>query len=1127
MVPRGSMLPPIPSIPRSLSPKFSETSLGELELRRMALQSLSKHPIEVPAVNRSGTLLSFKKRSEGVMQESNSLPALTVPVGIAPSPSPLFKCKSSPPKSRFVISLNRCSASSPSTSGDDEAEALPSVTLISRRGTVTPSVGSRPPSPSLSQPSLSPPPLPPPPQINKNFHLDTTLVRQIQTASKSASEPSKGKTRLSTSEARLGKKSKFGPAAPLQSYRKLVLRQSLRVEQLQALVKRQDKLLSFRKRSVAVLSSTLTSLKSKLNQTTKLYLSARQAAVKASREKQLTMGNLIKAQRELEQMNAAVRRISKGIIVGGPPSRIRSRQVHLSPPPVIESISPGLSAIVTYLVTMLDKFEASFRITTPLFWYFNLFTLSMSMPEEVEMTLPSPDTRASSPTPSSLDPNTPICPFYLNGNCVDKTCTFQHPTNFATAPVGLKTPLQSYVAPPSISEDFGSLCQVCGTQLSVSCAGIPEFCCSVRDWHTVFATFNNWTPYLNPPLDLSSVHDTAFLKHLLYAILVSTYTPVIDALNFLQQIDFHPHLFSYAINSPQICSLPARRQLARQSLSLLLLLAHERASSLTASILCMNAILCVAYHACRVEWEACGSKLGIALIEDLLLHDQAVAPACLPRGHLARWSLWYLKIIFLLSTTFPQSLDYCPLFEPEKLAAFRDTFQAAVLDLDLCGERLSDLLSRCNQEGIPISKVLPVLAFSHFYVQFLAAIGDSERAALFCLDILVSCGHLLAHDNLFFPTAIYLSNVRLQQSEPAVFDLVSDLTNQCSIQTTFAYCFACLMQGSGKSEPCSSLLSELVTGLTPLSSIDAGSVYSAFRRLLGLAGRSDLRMYDSKNIVYLWMCFGLFSMVHNFSSSLLPDFLHHAITRLSDYQEEAFPFPLAALLLHLGLALANMLPTAEEYSAVLGVLFFPPALTEDMDFRSNPPSWFLEILQSVRVDKFSCSYPPTPLFTRLLDTYGFCTLKALFAGGGFFCNTNSSSDSLRWLQSLCSIARLERPMDEEFWLMIAALGVKFHPPEKDAGKGLVSYLVECLADAVKLMPLSSRLWRLYALVLRNCGFSEGHRMAFMKRVAGMALGMEVVVEEIFATAGVSVPPEDAVVKSLACKNVADWWNQSS
>ncbi|KAL5967416.1 hypothetical protein TSMEX_004890 [Taenia solium] len=1073
---------------------------------------------------RKMALLSFKKRREELISVSHCLPPLTALTDGAPLPlSSLPSRESSPITSRFVISLSRRSASSSSTS-DDEAEELPSVTLTSRCGKTAYSASYCSSTPPLSQSLL--PSLPPPPQISKNFHLNAALVRQTQTPNKSASGPFKGKIPSVTSEARIRKKGKISLIAPLQSYKRLVLSQSQRVQQLQALVKRQDKLLSLRKRSVAVLSSALTSQKARLNQTTKLYLSARQAALKASKEKQSTMGNLIKAQRELEQMNAAVRRLSKGISIDGSPSRTHSTPIHLPTSSAAEPIQQGSSELTSYLASLLDKLKATFRITSPLFRYFDLFALSMNMPEEVEMAPPTPDTRASSPAPPSLDPNTPICPFYLNGNCVDKTCSFQHPANFTASPVVSKTSLQSRVASTSISGDFGPLCHVCGGQLNAVNCGSPDFCSSVVDWHVVFATSNDLTPYLNPPLDLANMHDIAFLKHHLHAILVSTSTPVVNALNFLQKTNFNPHLLSYAINSAQICSLSARRQLVRQSLSLLLLLAHEQASSFTASIQCMNALLCISYHTCRLEWEACGSKLGISLIEDLLLHDRAVAPACLPPNHLARWGLWYLKVTLLLSTTFPQSIDCCPLFEPQKLAALRDIFQVAVLDLGLCSECLSHLLSRCSEEGIPVDKIFPVLAFSHFYVQFLAAIGDNERAALFCLDALVSCSQLPPHDNLFFPTAIYLSNVRLQQSESAVFDLVSDLTNQCSIQTTFAYCFACLMQESGKSEPCSSLLSELVTGLIPLSSLDAASVYSAFRRLLGLDEENDLRMYGNKDIVYLWMCFGLFSMLHNFSSSFLPEFLRHVITRLPDYQEESFPCPLVALLLHLGLALANMLPTVEEYSAALSVLLFPPALTEDLNFRTNPPSWFLEVLQSVRVDKFSGSYPPTPLLTRLLDVYGFRTLKALFAGGGFLCNTNTSPDSLQWLRSLCSIARLEQPIDEEFWLMIAALGIKFYSPEQDAGRGLASYLVECLADAVKLMPLSSRLWRLYALVLRNCGFSEGHRTALVKRVAAVAVGMEVVVEEVFATAGVSIPPDDATVKSLACKDLTDWWNQS-
>ncbi|VDD81784.1 unnamed protein product [Mesocestoides corti] len=1057
---------------------------------------------------RKKALLSFTKR-QVKLQTSNSAPSLTAATGDS---------LSSPPHSRprFIITLH---ASSSASGDSSEGEDLPSVTLAARRSKASPLTVSSLNGSSPLRPQVQPDTAPV--RRNENTVTSVSNFPKKPPLPKSSILP-KSFAPMSTCTSEKNA-ARVTPSFSLSPYKKLLLKQSVRVEHLQVVLKKQQKVVADRKKTEAALSLSLASLKAKLRQTTKLHLSAKQAVSKANKAKQVAMRELHKAQQELKTMTTVVDRLARKSTV----NQVSSHRARLSQHPAPENkLPPALLALTCYFSRVLDGLETAFRITSPLFQYFNLFDLSATMPEEVEMTPASPEvhtTSTSFPSQQNFDPNTPICPFYLDGNCVDKTCTFQHPGTLNGNNGSVGATLPTCMTSATFTKDSESLCNVCGAQLDSSQSTTPEVCRSVFDWHTVFATRHDLTPFLKSHEDLSNEHDGALLRHHLHAVLVSTSTPVAAALEFLEKTNFSPNLLSYALNSRQLGSLAARRQLIRQSLSVLLSQTRTQMSSFSDSVSCMNSFVSVAYHACRLEWEACASPIGVSLLDSLLRFDCDNIPRCLPRGHPARWALWYLRVIMEISPTFPQSFEYCPFLDPERLALRSDLFRTAALDLNLCNDGLSDFLSKCHRWNVPLSQISVVLSFSHLYVQFLAAEGNIERGALFCLDALVCCNELLAQDNIFFPTAVHLSNLCLQRGEASTFDLVSDLTNQHSIQTTFAYYFACLMQKSGKPEPCSSLLSELVGGLVLLPSLDAASVYSAFRTLLGLGDQEESQhSCDAKNTVYLWMGFGLFSMLHNFSSSLLPDFINHAISSLKDFVSEAFPCPLGALLLHLGLALANMLPTAEEYSMALEAILFPKAFTDDSNFCTSPPPWFFELLQYIQVDKFSDSYPPNPLFARLLETYGFRTLKALLASGLL---RSPNPNVLRWLQSLCSVARLEQPADEEFWVMIASLGFKFHPPQLDNGRTLRIYLADCFSDAVKLLPLSCALWRHYALVVRDGGFDEVHRASLRKRAVTSAFGMETVVDEIFESTNKGFFP-DVAAEALACKDLASWWNQA-
>lgn len=1051
---------------------------------------------------RKKALLSFAKNQKRLARVSNSSPSL----------HSIVENEQQSTKQRFIIRIHALSEDSCDSCDEEEQ---PCVVLRSRskaenRYTFASSsllsAGSR---------------------INGRFHLDTSLVRRVQTITSSLVDlakdtpPTRPTQLLSTSRTTstngFSKKKSSETIAP---YKRLILKQSMRVEKLKAVLQHRRKSEEEQKKSEASLRLVMARLKVKLRETNNLYNAAKMAASKAVAGKLAVMRQLVKAESELSRMSTAVQNLTKKNIT----NNTLSQAPHL-PAPEKPVLSSSLETLTQFFESLLAELESSFCVSCPLFYNFNLFALSGSMPEEVEMTLASPEhVPTDSPVAAtSFDPHNPICPFFIDGNCVDESCPFQHPGSATAVPMRSPLPLTTSHAAASISYTVGEddnntslLCPVCSAHLVRNARPTPDACRSVLDWHTVFANCHDWSPFLawREDEEVGPMNTIIYLKHLLYANLVSTTTPVDVAVAVLSRFNFPRVLFAFALTTEQLSSYGARRELIQKSLTYLLSLKHRTFAD---SVSCMNAIAVVVYHDCLLEWDTFRSVNGIFRL------DQYLKPHThIPRYHPARWVLWYIRALIELSPTFPRCLDYCPLISPDNLVARGSTlFHAADIDLGLSEKGLAQFLHECYRHEIPVTAFSYALSFGHLYVQFLAAQGRDRDGAFFCLDALTSSPEVLDHDHLFFSTAIHLSNKCLQRGETDVFDFVSDLTNHHSLQTSFAYCFAWLMQKANKPEPCSSLLSELVGGLVHLNSLDAASVYYAFRVLLNLADTHNLAVpsCDPKNRTYLWMGFGLFSMLHNLSSTLLPDLINRVMVSLGDFSAHDFPCPLVALLMHLGLALANMLPTAEEYSLAVEALVFPKSFTEDADFCADPPAWFLEAIQKVKVDKFSDEYPPNRILLRLLETYGFQALKSLLASGLLRCEKFDQSKVLWCLQGLCSIARLEKPKDEYFWLLIASLGSRFHPPAVDGGSAFRSYLFDCFSSAVSLVPHSCTLWRLFALVVRDCNFDQSTRTVVQKGAASVAFEIEKIVEDVF-----NAGRGKEVTNTLASPRVQSWWS---
>ncbi|VDK75415.1 unnamed protein product [Dibothriocephalus latus] len=948
----------------------SNVSTDELELRKKALLSFSKH------ANHSQSLSSADTEVK-----AGSLP-VTSPSHLQP-PIPQ-------PKSRFIVTL---SASSDESSDDElqsTCHAAPVVSVTLGCTSVrTQSVLS-------SQPSVS----------------KTTLKRSQTETTLSLSENgvSNGKKMsLSVSTASLStlvNKSKpltgalsvkrSTPQLSLDSYKKLVLRQATKVEQLKLILKRQQKLVVERKKTEAKLTTALATLRAKLQRTLELQSNARLATMQVNRQKSMTVTEFQRAQQQLLRMNSAAEQMARRAAISSQktkPKTLPPPPPPLPPPPPPpprpplppQLPSPTFINAVKNLKALLPQLESSFRISSPFFGYFGLPQPQLNTTDK-SANRPMNATSSKSTEvicAEKIDPLTPICPFFLDGNCLDSACKFQHPSTGLTNPPVLSRQRYRGIYSPANkdrahSPGSCSVCPVCNTVLNEVSDEVPPHCDNLTNWHSIYANFPSsdidWTRLfvLTSPTISSFSVDRRLIVHHLYTILQLRESLSNDfvstVINCLACSDFSVHFVAYVVSHPSL-TLSLRRQLLRAALRHLLREAHCHIDSFKQSVRLLNPITTVVFYAAKLEWAVCRSRFGLQLADDLLGFTK-ITWRQLPPSHPARWGVWYLRLLFGLSNTFPQddfirAAGHVVLFESEHLLRQANLFRNVEDDLGF-PTSVRTFLADCQAAELPQSTYSFVLSFIHVYVQFLAAAGENAQAAAFCLKFLEPAGALKLQDNLLFATAVNFSSLCLQAGDVEAFNCVSNIADH-RLQSEYAFLFACLMHRSGKTDLCCSLLSELVGSLVFLPSVEPSSVYPAFRVLLGLTEPFNLKGFEPRFLLFLWMCCGLYSTSTSSNDSLLQDLLHYLITNCqafdlgSFYFGDSFPFPCIALLIHLGLHLAASENSPQAYNSALETLLFLELFTGDSSFCDSPPPWFLELLQQINWSKFTEEHPPDSL----------------------------------------------------------------------------------------------------------------------------------------------------------------------
>ncbi|VDM05066.1 unnamed protein product [Schistocephalus solidus] len=1165
-------------------------SLDEIELRRKALLSFSKHA----------------NHSQSSPSEDTEAKVEVTPVA---SPSRL-QPPVSQPNSRFIVTLNASSDDSNDEELHSACPASPAVSVTLGCTSVrTQSVLS-------SQPSVSK-------AVLKRSQTATTLA-----LSEDGDSSNCKKISLSVSTASLSilankykpltgalSLKRQSPQLSLESYKKLVLRQATKVEQLKLILKRQQKLVLERKKTEAKLTASLATLRAKLQRTLELQTNAHLATLQVNRQKSMTVTELQRAQQQLLRMNSAVEQMARRAAI----TSQRTKPKTLPPPPLppppppppqmrpplpLQLPSPTFITAVKKLKALLPQLELSFRISSPFFGYFSLFEPQLDTYKLVKRLVNSNPSKSTVVIcAKKIDPLTPICPFFLDGNCLNSACKFQHPSTNLTNP-----PMHSRQRYGEICSQAGqsraaspgscAVCPVCNTILNEVTDAVPPLCDNLTNWHSIYANFPSseidWTRlFVLTSSTISSFSvDRHLMIHHLYTILQlreslsSEFVSMV--INCLACSNFSVEFVAYVISHPSL-NISLRRQLLRAALRHLLREAHSHVDSFKQSVRLLNPITTVVFYTGKVEWDVCRSRFGLQLADDLLGFTR-ITWRQLPPGHPARWGVWYLRLLFDLCNTFPQdhfirAVGHVGLFETENLLRQANLFRNVEDDLgfptsvrvfftecqaaELSQSTYSFVLSfvhvqanlfrnveddlgfptsvrvfftECQAAELSQSTYSFVLSFVHVYVQFLAAAGQFARAAAFCLSFLEPAGALKLRDNLLFATAVNLSSVCLQAGDVEAFECVSSLADQQPLQSEYAFLFACLMHRSGKTDLCCSLLSELVASLVLLPSVDVSSVYPAFRVLLGLTEPCSPRRFNSRFLLFLWMCCGLYSTLTSSHDSILPDFLHYLTTECqahnlnSFYFGDGFPFPCITLLIHLGLCLAASENSPVAYNSALETLLFLDVFTGDSSFCASPPPWFLELLQQINWNKFTEEHPPNGLCVRLVETYGYNALKVIFG-------SLLRAGHIRLLQSLCLISRLERPIDETFWLMVMSLGIRFLTPLVDPmiRLRLQNYLLECFTEALTLLPQSCLLWRHYAATVRDffdpaptdtesssspCTTDDATLLRLRVRAEAARTGMEMVVDEVFdQPAGVELSA--SCVQSLALPSITAWWGEDS
>ncbi|VEL16406.1 unnamed protein product, partial [Protopolystoma xenopodis] len=921
----------------------------------------------------------------------------------------------------------------------------------------------------------------------------------------------------------------------LHSSEKRLLKHRHNLSRLKASIYRQSNLISQRESVQKQLSELITKLKVRLRKTVNLHRQASTALVKARHAENRLQS---KYSAEVKSYSEFLTHL-RGLVEKQANTTSKDIDSHR------KSADPGDRLINRHKETLRLLFGIFQR--AKFIQIFNNFLLFRRSPTKIISSVAYPTAECvsngseHSDSLISIDPYLPLCPFILDGECIDPACTYQHlipkEANFKLCtlkPINRSPPILCSIPESSGLELVRSgteFCEVCCDNIKRHIPINPSSSENLlRIWHAAFCYWKQ-----NEKISLkrfqaqsrrifeSSPLAYGICKHHLHALSLSLKSPQTNYKSAASSIfrslltsEFPLDACKFAFRLPKL-SLKYRRILLFHCLKYMIDLSHTASVSVERQIDLILPFTFIVYHCLRIDLEYSNQGPTFTLLDNLLSDEGLLSLA--PK-HLFRWSVWHLRL--LLDLTSPNFFDDSSIFLPlvsypnnSKLVSMRDVFVAATKDLNLEQDLLNVIDRFALSPNCLGSLYAGPLAVGYLYILYVIAEGRLEPAFTLCLRLSLCLPCIVKEDDFFFPLAVQIF-LRSKQASGSASEFLSEvsklfpsLTSDDLISHRIEYAFisACHAWQKKRVRSAASILEDLIIDLVHhLPSTLPSTFAIAFRVLLNIADQYTLlrslhSFYPStsRSRCYLWLCYILYQILHSCDLDKLLKELKSYVLYSSDHSFDvtpiaggvAHPWPISRSLLFAGLQIASRLTNDSAYiDSLTSLLLASP----NHILPTSATPWLTGLIQEIDLERLSSPEPRSSICMHLVERYGYAVVplicRSLFALGD------------TWLaERLCDIAALDQPDSEEFWLLHASLKlddmlrIRSYEPRRDKRDVNSAILIDILSQGILSVPSSIRLWQEYSAIVRDLG--DGVSRQRLTDAANLA-GLNELVEDILS-----------------------------
>ncbi|CAH8455632.1 unnamed protein product [Schistosoma bovis] len=830
---------------------------------------------------------------------------------------------------------------------------------------------------------------------------------------------------------------------------KMLLQRKMELLRLKLTVKRQQHLIDERRKIVRKLSTTLSELRRRSKHTALLYKEASKSLVKAQRTNATYQRKLASAQKLYSDVLNSVNRSTADIIqTGFALSSVNLRR--------------------DLIILSLDVLQRAKVVTWFLVHYhFNPTTSKFNM----KSVKPVATVKPSSETLLEFDPFRPICPFFLDGECLDKTCIFQHPKNSTVIKAKSKTFSPLFMVSTDVVSLLGEenkgryddvYCEVCKENLVMSASDFSQSS-AIQRWHTAYLAYLRSEPKSSAFLHKfsSDLENSSFpadlCAHLVFGLLLcSNMDPITvkqKLFDCLKASSFPLNACRLALRHPNL-SIPIRRSIIKLSVEYITLQFQQDAQASQESKF-ESSFAYFVYQWCLLEQELGLHNKVITILKHTL--------KSLPTENKLIYFLWWLRLYHQLNGTLPHenlfSTANSPCFSKPVLLSNLEIIEMAATETGI-SKNLSQLLESFETIKNDISFTC-FLYITHLYIQTLNADSKFKSAADIALTVALHSPEFV--DDLFFPSAVY-SLFSLDSSLDWT-SLISNVSDKLRVNLNlahrieFGFLITCLNWRRKTLNSTEFHLIECLGNLIFLPKDDCESVISAYENLLNIkSSNSSLVNFKvcPRSSTYLWLSYCLYTTIHCLNyGEVLDHLISHYKSCIMSCANEDPNYVFIRLLALMSLLLASHVNQLDSstYPTVIKLLFIDNPFKLD---RKLLPAYFLELIQQINLGLLPSGIRHD-ICVQLVEIYGASLVPSL-------CRTLCALGDHFLAQSLCAIGCLDRPDNEDFWLLYASTTFKTLSHIRSSEQ--LSTLLEILINATSAVTSSSRLWKYYALAVR-------------------------------------------------------------